>query len=588
MSLSVARYAAYSAMIATQTQLSVAAANIANADTVGYSKKTANQTSTVSNGTGTGSTITGITSNVDKLLMKSLIQAVSALGAATTTDSYATQLQSYFGSVSSGSDGSGTSIANMLASLATAVADLADTPESATLKQQAVNALDDVAAQLRETSSQIQTLRANADQEIGTDVDSVNSDLATINDLNKQIAKAAAAGESTADLEDKRYTALQDLASYMDVNYFTNSSGQMQIYTTSGQVLLDSSVHKLSYTTASTVTAASTYTGSSGGLSGITVDGTDITAQIKSGSIASLITQRDDTLPAAQHELDQLAVQLASALNAISNAGTANPPPNSLVGTATVASSDALSATGSFRVAVTDGSGNLVSYQDFDLANYSTVGDLVSAINDMSGLSASIDANGHVQIAADAAGNGIAVNEMSSAVGSAAVGLSSWLGLNDLVTATGASDFQVSSAILKDASKLPSASLDSSATLTVGAQVVSTGSASISQQLYDALTGDQSFGAAGNLSARKTSFSSYASAIVADAASAASRASNTLTTKDTVKSNLLDTISSQSGVNVDEETARLTELQNAYAAAAQVLQAINTMFASLLDSVQSS
>lgn len=585
MSLSLARYSAYSALMTTQTQISVASANIANADTEGYTKKTATQVATVSNGIGTGTTITGISSNVDKLLLKSLFQAVSALGSATVTDSYASQLQSLFGSTSSGDGSSGTSIANTIAALETAIADLADTPESETLKAQVVSALDDVAAQLRDTSNQIQTLRSNADQEIASDVDQANDLLATIKDLNDQIVKEQAAGNSTADLEDQRNTALQDLSSLMDINYYSTDSGAIYVYTTSGQVLLNSAVHELSFTSAGSVTSSAAYPG---GLSGITVDGTDITAQIKSGSIAALIDQRDNVLTDAQSELDQLAVALADSLNAISNASTASPPPNSLTGATEVASGDSLSASGIFRVAETDSDGNLVSYQDFDLSGYATVGDLVSAIDGMDGVSTNIDVNGHVVITADDSNNGVAVNEMTSSVGSSGWGLADYLGLNDLVAATGAGDFTVRSDILSNTSLLPNSTLDPSSTLTVGDSVVPEGSTAMAQSLYDAMTGDTSFSAAGNLSNRSTSFASYAADIVADAASAAAKASNTLTTKETVKSNLADTVSSQSGVNIDEETARVSQLENEYAAAAQLLQVLNSMFSSLLESVQSS
>ncbi len=588
MSLSIARYSAYSALMTTQTQISVASANIANADTEGYTKKTATQVATVSNGIGTGTTITGISSNVDKLLLKSLFQAVSALGSATVTDSYASQLQSLFGSTSSGDGSSGTSIANTIAALETAIADLADTPESETLKAQVVSALDDVAAQLRDTSNQIQTLRSNADQEIASDVDQANDLLATIKDLNDQIVKEQAAGNSTADLEDQRNTALQDLSSLMDINYYSTDSGAIYVYTTSGQVLLNSAVHELSFTSAGSVTSSAAYPG---GLSGITVDGTDITAQIKSGSIAALIDQRDNVLTDAQSELDQLAVALADSLNAISNASTASPPPNSLTGATEVASGESLSASGIFRVAETDSDGNLVSYQDFDLSDYATVGDLVSAIDGMDGVSANIDVDGHVVITADDSNNGVAVNEMTSSVGSSGSsgwGLADYLGLNDLVAATGAGDFTVRSDILSNASLLPNSTLDPSSTLTVGDSVVPEGSTAMAQSLYDAMTGDTSFSAAGNLSNRSTSFASYAADIVADAASAATKAVNTLTIKETVKSNLADTVSSQSGVNIDEETARVSQLENEYAAAAQLLQVLNSMFSSLLESVQSS
>src|SRR3546814_14089823 len=51
---------------------------------------------------------------------------------------------------------------------------------------------------------------------------------------------------------------------------------------------------------------------------------------------------------------------------------------------------------------------------------------------------ASLDSNGHLVITADAAGNGIAINEMDSAVavvGGETRGLSQYFGLNDDLTA---------------------------------------------------------------------------------------------------------------------------------------------------------
>ncbi|WP_137046408.1 flagellar hook-associated protein FlgK [Pseudolabrys sp. FHR47] len=586
MSLSIARYAAYSALTTTQSQISVSSANIANADTDGYTKKTATQASTTSNGIGTGTTITGITSNVDKLLLKQLNQAESALGAATVTDSYASQLQSAMGSVS-GSDGTGTSIANSLASLASALSQLADTPESTTLQSQFVTTLDDLAAQLRDTSASIQDLRSSADQEIGSDVDEANDLLDTIDDLNKQIMSASASGNSTADLEDQRNQALKSLSSLMDINYYSTSSGAVQVYTSGGTALLDGTVHHMSFDAAGTVTAASTYSASgSSALSGITVDGKDITGEIKSGSIAALVEQRDETLPAVQAELDQLAVQLANALNSVANTGSASPPPNSLTGSTAVSAADAFSGTGTVRIAVTDDSGNLVSYQDLDLSSYATVGDLVSALDNISGVSASVGADGRVTIAAESAGNGIAINELTSAVGADGEGLSSWLGLNDIVSATGASDFAVKSSLLADTSLLPVSTLDDTATLATGAQVVAEGSSTIAQQLYDTLTGNQAFDAAGDLSARKTSFSSYASTIISEVAADATSAATALTTKQTIESNLATSISSASGVNIDEETARLSQLQNEYAAAAQLVQILNSMFESLLGTLE--
>jgi len=590
MSLDIARLIAFSGLSAAQLQITVASSNISNADTAGYTEKTANQVSNVTAGIGTGVSITGITSTVDKLLLKSLVAATSDLGSADTTNSYLTELEQLYGTTGS-SDGttSGTSLANTLAAFESALTSLAATPSSASLQANAINALNDVVTQLRETSDGIQKLRANADQDISSAVGDVNKDLQQIADLNNEIRQTAAAGQSTADLEDQRNSALQDVASQMNVNYYTASNGDLQVYTASGQSLVDSSAHLLSYTPVASVTASTTYSaGSSSGFSGITVNGVDITAQITSGKIGGLVTLRDQTLPAAEAQLDQLASQLAASLNAVSNEGTSVPPPTSLTGTTAVTSTTPLSATGTVRLAATDQSGNLASYGDLDLSSYATVGDLVTAINGISGLSASIDANGHLSITATGSNQGVAINEMTSSVGSSSQGFSDYFGLNGLVTGSSASDIAVRGDLLSGTVGLPTATLDSSATLTAGSSVLASGSATVVNALGSALTGSTGFAAAGGLAATTGSFADYAAAIVANVAAKASQASATYTAKETAQSTYANSLSSESGVNLDEENARLSSLQNKYSAASELIQVIDTMFNALMTAVQAS
>jgi flagellar hook-associated protein 1 FlgK len=589
-SLDVALRIAISSLMTTQVQMSVASANIANADTTGYTEKTANQAASVTNGVGTGATITGITSNVDKLLLKSLMQATSVLGSSDTSNSYLNQLQALYGT-SGGTTSSGTSLANTIASLESAISSLSGTPGSASLQANVVSALDSLATQLRDTSTGIQKLRSNADQDIASSVSDVNQQLKTIASLNAQIKQAAASNQPTGDLEDQRNTALQDVASKMNVGYFISSSGDMQVYTASGQALVDSSVHQISYTPASSVTASTAYSATPpSGFSGITVNGADITSQITSGNIGSLISLRDSVLPAAQSQLDQLATPLAGSLNKVNNTGTALPPPSTLTGTAAVTASTPLNATGTVRIAVTDQKGNLVSYQDLNLSSYTTVGALQNAINSGgSGLTASIDSSGHFVISASSSSTstyGVSINEMSGSVGPSGAGLSDWLGLNDLVTATGASNFAVRSDILSNSGLLAVASLDSSASLTTGSQVLSSGSTTVLNNLDSALTGSTSFGAVGGLGSTTESFADYAASIVSNVASKASQASSDLKAKQTTQTTFSNAMSSQTGVNLDEETARLSTLQNQVSAASELIQMINTMFTDLVTAVK--
>jgi flagellar hook-associated protein 1 len=579
-SLDIARLIAFSAISATEVQIGIASSNVANADTKGYTQKTGNQVADYMGGVGTGVSVTGISSNVDQLLLKSLISATSDLGSADTTNNYMTELQQLFGTANSnGNSTTGTSLANTLAALETALTSLSNSPSSVSLQSAVVSALGDVASQLRDTSSGIQKLRSNADQDIASSVTSINSDINQIADLNQQIKKMAAAGQSTADLEDQRNSALQDLSSYMNVSYYTASNGDLQVYSSSGQALVDSSAHTLSYTASSNVSASTSF-------SKITVGGVDINSQITSGKVGALITLRDKTLPAEQTQLDQLANQLKSALNSVSNGASAVPAPNSLTGAATVSSSTALMASGTVRIAVTDSSGKLVSYQDLDLSSYSTVGDLATALNGISGISASVDANGHLTIKSTNSADGVAINDMNSSISGA--GFSDYFGMNDLVTGTGASNFAVRSNFLTGAETLPVGTLDDSATLTAGSAVLTPGSATVINSFYNVLTGSTSFAAAGGLGATTGSFADYASDIVGNVASKASQASTTFTTKSATQSAYANSLASQSGVNVDEETNRISALQNKYAAASQLLSTINAMFSSLVTAMQSS
>jgi flagellar hook-associated protein 1 FlgK len=91
----------------------------------------------------------------------------------------------------------------------------------------------------------------------------------------------------------------------------------------------------------------------------------------------------------------------------------------------------------------------------------------------------------------------------------------------------------------------------------------------------------------GGLGSTTSSFADYAASIVSNVASKALQASSDYTAKETTKSTFASAMSSQSGVNLDQETARLSTLQNQYSAASELIQMINTMFTDLVTAVKS-
>ncbi|MDE1146662.1 MAG: flagellar hook-associated protein FlgK [Azospirillaceae bacterium] len=577
MSLRTAASIAQSALSATQTAITVTSANTANANTAGYSKKTANDTAVTVNGQSSGVEVSSVTRDVDKYLLQQVVSATSANSQASVMSSYMANVDTAYGTVSGS-----TSISDVIDTVTSDLSTLsADTGADAD-KSVAVNALSDMATTIATASSTIQSLRAQADSDIATDVTAANTAITSIASLNQQIVAAKAAGQSTADLEDQRDQQLETLSSYMGVSYSVDSTGSMQVSTSSGQVLVGTTAHTLSYTTASSVDASTTYPT---GFSGITVDGTDITSTMQTGAIGALVTLRDDTLVDQQSRLDNLASTIITTVNTISNQGSSYPAAASLTGTTSVSASDSLSGTGTMRLVAVDSDGDAAAVLDVDLSTVSSVQDLMDTINSSGNFTASIDANGHLTIAAADSSDGIAVNEMDSSVGDNAEGASMYFGLNDVLTGTGASDIALNSSLAADPSLLPTGTVSDSADLAVGDTAITSGDVSTIDALESAFTGTQSFASAGGLAKASTSLSGYAATIISSAANTAS----SLSTKADTASSALDTattaLSSQSGVSLDEETAMVSTLEQAYQAAAKIMSALQEMFTATIEMV---
>ena len=64
------------------------------------------------------------------------------------------------------------------------------------------------------------------------------------------------------------------------------------------------------------------------------------------------------------------------------------------------------------------------------------------------------------------------------------------------------------------------------------------------------------------------------------------QASAVFAAKSTAQATYASSLSAESGVNLDEESARISALQNKYSAASELIQVVNTMFSSLINAIQ--
>ncbi len=573
MSLTSVISTASAALQQTQYQISVTSGNIANASTAGATQKTYTSTSSV---TLTSALSTGeVTRITDAYLSKTVNNSSSADGASSVANTYLASYDDDLGSVADGND-----VSSALTSFQTALSTLAASPSSTSDKAAVVSAATTLANNISGLSSTIQALRTQASTDIGTTVAAVNTDLASIASLNSQIAAAQNSGSDATGLEDQRDSTLTDLSSMVGVTYFTNTNNQLMVYDQAGDQLVNgSTASTLAYTGNGALSADTTYPGA---ITGVTLNGTDITSALTSGTLGGLVTLRDDTLPAQQDQLDQLASSLITTTNAAANAGTAYPPPGALTSDSTVSASDSFSATGTVRIAVTSSTGTVVSTTDLDLSSYTSVSDLLSGLNSIGGISASISSAGKLVIQTTDSAAGVAINGLTSSVGSSDQSLSDYFGFNDVFTGDDASTIAVSATLSANSATLATGTLSDSATLAVGDAAISTSDASAITALTAALSATRTLAADGSAVAQTTSIAGAASTFVSAAASVISNAATAATDNDAALSSAQNTLANTTGISVDEQTALLTQYQNQYEATAQLMTAAKAMFTSLI------
>ena len=321
---------ALSGMKVAQAQLEIVSNNIANVDTEGYTRKTASQSALVAAGNTMGVTLGNTQRTVDQGLLKSFLSSNAQTSSLSSQYEYLSRLDNLMGTTEAGN-----SVASNVSDLQSAFETFATNVTSAASRYNLLSEAQNLTNKLNYLSTNIQTLRGDADMEINDAVSSINSLLNTIDSLNTDIVKYTVLNrDGIANLQDQRDTALRELSSYLDITYYTRDNGEVVVQTTSGVMLLDNEVHTLSHSALAQVGADNSY--DSGNIQGIYVDGVDVTSKLTGGSIGGLIEIRDQTLPSLQSQLDELAYVLYNQINAVHNQGTAYPNmPSEMTGTAT-------------------------------------------------------------------------------------------------------------------------------------------------------------------------------------------------------------------------------------------------------------
>jgi len=543
--------------------LQVVSNNVANANTPGFSAQTLNQAAslTVRRGGhlfGTGVTLVGISQNGSRLLETQLREAIGDADSAQVQSQIYQRLESILGEL--GENDISTHMSRFFAALQ----EVAQQPESRSLRSLAVQQGQALAEKLNLSHSRAADLQQTIQREIAGSVGRVNQLLQEVATLNDKIVAAQGSGGQAAahSLLDSRRTALRELGSLIDIRAVEANNGMITLSTTGGSALVtNSEVKRLQ----------AVFPLGSDGIPRATFAyaGEDQAVTIRGGRVAGLQAAANYVADDFLANLTDVSTHLVYQFNKLHAAGQGLAGLTQVQGEHGVANPalpldrSGLPFTptnGSLRVQVRDQTTGQVKTHDLLMrlgtATGTTLSDFVHELNALDGLSADIDHRGRLQIMTTDPNVDFYFSDDTSGVLAA-------LGINSFFTGSRPGQLGVNPALLDRPELLATAA---------------GGIGKDTQTILRLSTLDfQALGELGGQSLRER-YERSVGALAQKSALATSLAETFTQYASTLEAESL----SQTGVNLDEEAVKMLQYQRAYQASARVIQTANEILDVLL------
>ena len=248
--------------------------------------------------------------------------------------------------------------------------------------------------------------------------------------------------------------------------------------------------------------------------------------------------------------------------------------------------SSGLAAGGTIALALKGPDGDIVKNVSITTTAGQTIGNVVSALNTALGGAATLTLNtdGSISTADSALYPGYTLNVTSDTTqrGATGVSFSQLFGLGANTLAQEASGFSVTSAVANNPASLGAGTPQITASTVAGNAIISAGDNSGAIALENVINTNQSFKAAGGIAAQTASLSDYAASFYQNLSTQSNAVTTNQTTQDDRLTEANSRVSSNSGVDLDEELTNLTSYQQAYAAGARILTTVDALYQTLL------
>ena len=371
--------------------------NIANQETEGFSRQQVHSGTSAPDptGVGGGADAQPTTRVYDKFVQRKILQENPRSGMFRSRGEFLQKIEIIF------SETEGNGLHNALNEFWNSWSQLSNNPESESARIQVRVKSDVLARRFRGMHTQLQGLRTEINGRLSANINKVNELGKKVAELNRQINTYEDGQRIANDMRDARNQAIEELSELVDVNSFEDPNGRITVIIGRDWTLAEGNNH---YHLEGNMKG--------GELGMLRVDGVsvndnrrDLTRTFREGEMSEMLRMRDETIVEYQHNLDEMAFNLAAEVNKLHATGTGINSAKDMMKSTFGLNSEALNQPlpflkdGIFQLHLVDPHNEILETYELEIqSGVDTLPDIVNrlnqTVNDPGLLQASIEADG--------------------------------------------------------------------------------------------------------------------------------------------------------------------------------------------------
>ncbi|MEZ9236166.1 flagellar hook-associated protein FlgK [Shewanella sp. 10N.286.52.A9] len=298
-------------VLAAQSQMGVTSNNIANANTIGYHRQVAEQSSLESQKIGnsfygTGTYVTDVKRIYNDFAARELRIGQTSMSAAETRYTKMNEMDQLYSQI-------GSMVPDRLNDFFSSINSVADLPTDIGMRDSMLGAAQQAASSLNQMQSHLDSQMKQTNSQIGAMADRINEISNELASINLELMKSES---PDSQLLDKQDALILELSEYSEVNVIPLENGAKSVMLGGSVMLVSGEVSmQIGTTTGDPYPNESRLTTTTGNQS-LVIDGSKL-----GGQLGELFKFRDETLVPVGQELGQLALGIADAFNEMQSNG---------------------------------------------------------------------------------------------------------------------------------------------------------------------------------------------------------------------------------------------------------------------------